>query len=80
MFQFFGIMQVAGMVSQAISRMEADVAKRKDSEAKEVQKQAHEKHRDKAEGLKNSKGWYRALRARPLWRSKSTSFTSEPVW
>lgn len=78
--QCFGIIQVAGMVSQAISRMEADVAKRKDNEAKERQKQVDEKSGDKAEVLKNSKGWYGALRARPLWRSKSTSFTREPDW
>lgn len=76
--------QVAGMVSQAISRMEADVAKRKENEEKARKgEEANGKpgtEEENSEGLQPSKGWVGGLRTRKLWKSKSTSFTRAPDW
>ncbi|KAG0616895.1 hypothetical protein M758_5G149700 [Ceratodon purpureus] len=76
--------KVGGIVTQAISRMEADVAHRKEKEAQEKEKEALEKLKEVEAKLANnppqSKGWMEGLRTRKLWKSKSTSFTRAPDW
>jgi hypothetical protein len=64
-------------VSQAISRMEADVAHRKEKETLEKLKEVEAKIPDYPPA---SKGWMEGFRSRKLWKSKSTSFTRAPDW
>ncbi|CAM6043634.1 unnamed protein product [Sphagnum compactum] len=74
--------KVAGVVTQAISRMEGDVARRKHSEQMEKEKDLDAKYGsgdDGSEVVRSMKGWV-SLRARKLWKSKSTSFTRAPDW
>lgn len=75
--------KVGGIVTQAIHRMEADVASRKEREAQEKLKEVEAKMDEnaaKAASLQPSKGWLEGLRSRKLWKSKSTSFTRAPDW
>lgn len=75
--------KVGGIVTQAIHRMEADVAIRKEREAQEKLKEVEAKLAENAAtaaGLQPSKGWLEGLRSRKLWKSKSTSFTRAPDW
>lgn len=83
----FGGVQVGGIVSQAISRMENDVATRKAKDA-QVEKDTKEKLKeleakmapDGPGAFEPSKKWMNPLRLRKLWKSKSTSFTRAPDW
>ena len=64
-------------MSQAISRMEADVAHRKEKEALQKLKEVEAELPDNPPA---SKSWMEGLRSRKLWKSKSTSFTRAPDW
>lgn len=72
--------QVGGIVTQAISRMEADVATRKEKEALEKLKEVEAKLAVNLPTMQPSKNWLDGLRSRKLWKSKSTSFTRAPDW
>jgi hypothetical protein len=71
-------LQVAGVVTQAITRMEGDVARRKHSEENKKEEESDAKfgsEDETSEVAHSMKGWVGSLRSRKLWKSKSTSFT-----
>ncbi|XP_024375337.1 uncharacterized protein [Physcomitrium patens] len=79
--------KVGGIISQAITRMENDVATRKAREAqaeKEEKEKLKESEAEVAAGgpvaFEPPKQWMNSLRIRKLWKSKSTSFTRAPDW